>query len=236
MNEGRIRLIGWAVALALTLPATAGAPEVQDPTRPRVFVAPVVNTCDPRFANAIKDAVREAMSRITGEYTAAALKDAGYEGPSSGDAKKALEKLEIDFSKGGDRNLGKLVSAGAELGCGFAVLVWIHDCSQENAEQEALLSNLGARQSQSKAKVRVWIADVPGKKLILDGSKVSTEGLAKGPFFGTTRKGELSGNPQDVEFVIMEENRRRATWLGKAACVAVFEAVGPKLGLKLVPK
>jgi hypothetical protein len=94
-----------------------------------------------------------------------------------------------------------------------------------------VLSNLSGPASITKAKVKVWLLDVPLGKMVVDGK--AFDGESKGPRFGTTKRGELSGNPQDVAAAIMQENKRRAEWMGRAAMAAVDAALGPTLGLKI---
>jgi hypothetical protein len=212
--------------------SACAAPSAQ---KVKVALAPFANSSDIRFPNVHKEAVREVTVRLCREYLERALGDAGYDVADSERTLSASTALKLDFEKDKDRNLASILRLGAEMGAGLVVLVQVISVSQQNSETSAILSNLAGPKSVSKAKVRVWLADVGQKKLLIDGAKTTFEGEALGPFFGTTKRSEMSGNPQDVAYMIMEENRRRATMLGRAASEAVYRALSGLLGIKLRP-
>jgi hypothetical protein len=225
------------VASALGAYVTAGAapdPIARQEGRVPVKVAvlPILNTCEPRFPNSDKAAVREAMNRLVCEWLAKQLEGAGYSQILSDAAAEAIRAGKVDMAKADRRNAETLHKLGRELGAGLVVFIWIEGSKQENAEIGAILGSAGKAGSESRVTARVWLADVPSSKLVLDGAKLRLEGVSKGPFFGTTRRREMSGNPQDVAYVIMEENRKRAEWLAKAAIEAVRKGLGGVLGFK----
>lgn len=197
----------------------------------KVAIAPLYNTSDPRFPNVEKQGVRQATGKRASEWLKSALEEAGYYVVPDSDVEAAVKKLELDFSKDKHRNKESFGKLGTDLGCGFVIFVWITRVHQENVELSAAISNIGKPMSESRTDARIWLWDVTNKKLELDG-KGPFQGTAKGPYFGTTKRSEMSGNPKDVSFMILQENKRRAEWMGKAAAVAVHAALGAQLGLK----
>lgn len=214
------------LCVALTLLPSAQA---QD-DRIRVAVAGIQSTFEPRFPNADKEGVRAEAARVVREKLHQAIREVRYEGFAEDDVKSAILKLQLDLSKAKDRGQRGLKKLGDELGANFIVLATISDVSQQNYEASAVLANLSGAASNTKVKVRVWVLDVPGNKLLLDGKVL--DGVAKGPRFGTTKRDELSGNPADVAANIAHENRRRAEWIGRAAWEAMKPELGSLLGLK----
>jgi hypothetical protein len=218
------------VLSVLSSGATSGVPLPGPQDKVRVVIAAVLNTSDPRFANADKDDVRSLSAKVASERLRKALVDARYDVPDAEETEAAAKRLALDFTKGKDRSKNSLRKLGDEMKAGFVVLAWITDVGQENFEASAVLSNLSGPASLTKAKVKIWLLDVPAGRMTLDGK--AFDGEAKGPRFGTTKRGELSGNPQDVAAAIMQENKRRAEWMGRAAMAAVDAAMGSALGLK----
>ncbi len=222
----------WIALSGLAAAKVVGA---QEPAKKiRVAVVPMLNTSEPRFPNVLRDAVRERTNRIASDWFRAAIVDADYEPAQEAEVTDALSRLELDFSKDRQRSKENLAKLGKELGAAFVVLACVTACEQRNAEGSAILGNLKGPQSRSKAEVRVWLLDAASDRLILDGKAFTAE--VGGPFFGTTRRSELSGNPQDVQYMIMHENKRRAEYIGKAAAAALYSGLGAIMGLKLVPK
>ncbi|MBI5707455.1 MAG: hypothetical protein HZC36_10765 [Armatimonadetes bacterium] len=214
--------------LCITL-ALLPAAKAQD-DRIRVAVAGIQSTFEPRFPNADKESVRAEAARVVREKLHQAIREVRYEGFAEDDVRAAIQKLQLDLTKAKDRGQRGLKKLGDELGANFVILATISDASQQNYEASAVLANLSGAASNTKVKVRLWLLDVPGNKLLIDGKVFGGE--AKGPRFGTTKREELSGNPADVAASIAQENKRRAEWIGRAAWEAILLALGSVIGIK----
>lgn len=218
----------WVALFALVLAGVAAF--AAGPDKIKVVLLPIQNTSDPKFANVDKQAVRAEAVKVAIARMRKALEAADYEVPSEEDTTAALKKLDLDFSKPKDRGLRAMSKVGAEFGAGFVILAWITDVKQENLSVGSILNNLGGPASSTKTTVRVWLLDVPAGRMDVDGKAFEAE--AKGPRLGTTKRDELSGNPQDVAYSIMQENKRRAEWTGRAAFLTLVQALGGKIGIQ----
>ncbi len=203
----------------------------QEPARRvRVVVAPVIATFNPRWEYVDEDLVRAKAAETLELYLSAALGDAGYDAPGYDIVRANLKGLSIDFGQSRQRTRANLTALGQRHEAGYVALVVIEGFSQRNASPGTILNDLGKRQSETKSRVKVWLLDASSGKLLLDSK--GYEGVAEGPFFGTTKRDELSGQPDAIGKMLEIENKRRALWIGRAACLAVNEAIGKWLGLR----
>lgn len=220
-----------AVLLALCLATAAVVGAAQEPARKiKVAVAPVIATFNPRWEHVDEDLVRKAAAESVELYLRDAFADAHYDLAPFDIVRANLGGLGVDFEKPKQRTPENFAKLGSRHEAGFVAVVIIESFSQKNARPGEMLSNLAGPQSETRAKVKVWLFDVPGNKVLIDGK--SFEGTAKGPFFGTTKSDELSGPPDAVGKMLELENKRRGLWIGRAACAAVNEGLGKRLGLR----
>lgn len=220
-----------AALFGLVLAGSVAAGVAQEPAKKiKVVVVPVLSTFTPRWEYVDEDLVRKAAAETVEVYLRDAFADAHYDLAGFDVVKANLNGLGVDFEKSKQRTADNFAKLGARHEAGFVVLLVIEGFSQRNARTGEMLNNLGGPQSETKAKVRTWLYDAPGSKMLIDGK--TFEGAAKGPFFGTTKRDELSGPPDAVGKMLELENKRRGLWIGRAACVAVNEAISKRLGLR----
>jgi hypothetical protein len=196
----------------------------------RVAVAPIVIADPCKFAGPDRESTQQIVSMAALEYLDAALYATSYLGVNMEKSGQALQDLKIDFSKSSDRKADKLQSFGNAVGADYAVLIVVEKTEQKNPSTGAAASGLA--KSSNKVRIRLWLHNVAENQLRLDGSKRTYEGEAKGPWFGTVRTDELTGDPTGVGIMIRNEYRKRAEWLGKALVEALRNSLKPTLGLK----
>lgn len=204
----------------------------QDVPRISIALAPIVNTCDPRFPHADKEFVRAEIDGWIEKLLTRSAESSGYRLIGREKTGSAVKDLGIDFSNGRQRALAQLTGLGKQVEAQFVILILVGKDSQKNAEVSSILSNPGRPQSESKVEVRTWVASVSDAKLLADGSKRAITGIAQGPYFGTTRSGEITGNPDDIAQMILLESKRRAEWLGRAAFSGTMQVLSNTLGFK----
>lgn len=214
--------------VAAWLLLAAGTAQERQPIK--VAVAPPLCSAEPKFENSDREFLRQTASEVLAKRLRKAAESAEYQSFDEESVKAAMGKLGLDLSRSKDRGGKSLMRLGEELNANFLIFVWITDVRQQNHEVSAVLSNLSGPASTTHVKARLWLLDVVSNKLVIDGKEVSGE--AKGPRFGTTKRGELSGHPDDVGAAIRDANRRRAEWVGRAAWEAVKPLLGQEIGLK----
>lgn len=223
--------MGTILALALT--GVLGWDSLpQEAPRLAIALAPIVNTCDPKFPHADKEFVRAEMDGWIEKLLSKSAESSGYRLVGREKTGPAAKDLGIDFANGRHRNLAQLTSLGTQVEVQFVILILVGKDSQKNAEVSSILSNPGRPLSESKVEVRTWVASVPDAKWLADGSKRAITGLAQGPYFGTTRSGEITGNPDDIAQMTLLESKRRAEWLGRAAFSGAMQVLSNTLGFK----
>lgn len=134
-----------------------------------------------------------------------------------------LQGLGIDLSKPNERGKATFERMALEAKTRFVAYFDIRRITQKNRSEGAILSNLGKPQSETKVEVQVYLFDVEQKLLLCLGSNNGLEGVYEGPYFGTTKKDEISGDPQAKAAIIRNENRKRMEAVGHAVWIAVRE-------------
>lgn len=199
----------------------------------RVAVAPVVLTAPAKFAG--PDRVRTA--EIMDLAARAFLEKVGIASDVffvPGDLlRPILDDLKIDFSKGNQRNADRLASFGKAASAKYAVLVLLEWTDQKNPELSAVASNPATAKSSNRVRIRLWVLDVEESRLLIDGTKSTAEGEAKGPFFGTVDPREMSADPETKGFVMTAGFKKRAEWLGHALVDALRKSLVARMGWKL---
>lgn len=211
----------------------AGALPSAEPIR--IAVAPIVNTAPCKFAGPDVEQTHAIMARAATEYLERACGSTDYVYVDPIFIAGALDQTKIDFSKPKERLGERLQAFGKAANATYAVLILVEWTEQKNADIRAIASNAGGRHSINKVRARLWVQNVSDSATMLDGSKNSVEGEARGPYFGTVNPREMSGDPVSKGIVIQNEFRQRAKWLGRALVQAIRNGLQAMLGLKEPP-
>ena len=194
----------------------------------KLLLVPVELNSVPKVAELEPDGVRQQIYEATWKALGQAYAAKGHVWASTESVAKALSKTAFDPGNPKDRELDALLALGGSMGCDGVIVVVVEGFEQKNRGSRDILSNAGKPASETKVKVRVWAADVREGTLRAVGKDV-LQGQAQGSFLGTTRRDEMSGNPDDKTLMIRLEGRRRTDAYGRAVADAVKKAVGPWL-------
>jgi hypothetical protein len=211
----------------------AGAMASAEPIR--VAVAPILNTAPCKFAGPDVEQTHAIMARAATEYLERACGASDYVFVDPIFIAGALEQSKVDFTKPKERTEETLQAFGKAANANYALLILVEWTDQKNADIRAIAANAGGRHSTNKVRARFWVQNVSDSVLMLDGSKNSVEGEARGPYFGTVNPREMSGDPVSKGIVIQNEYKQRANWLGRALVKAIRNGIQAMLGLKEPP-
>lgn len=200
--------VGWMAALA-------GAQGLKVALLPPSFAVD-----PPRLAETEPAWVRAEIGRQLLQVLGKSYASKGHQWASPAAIAKAMETLEFDPDAKESRTAGALLALGRSLGCDVVLLPSLESIAQKNLGTTAILGGAAKPPSETRVRLRLWAADVREGTLRIAG-RDAVEGVAKGPFFGTTRRDEMSGNPADKDVIIRLENRKRAEWIARAATDAI---------------
>lgn len=99
--------------------------------------------------------------------------------------------------------------------------IQVLDFKQKNHEPGATLHKPNSAGSETKVQLNAWIFEKSEQVALTLNPTKRLEGDFPGPIFGTTNKLQLSGNPQDVAFMINQENTKRCRAGGKSVWLAL---------------
>lgn len=127
----------------------------------------------------------------------------------------------VDLSKSKERTLDAFSKMAASAKTRFVVFIQVVKIGQKNQKEGAILNNLGKPESDTDVEVIAELFDAEQKFLLRIPSDGSLKATFKGPYFGTTKKDEISGDPQTKAIVIRNENRKRMEAVGQAVWLAI---------------
>lgn len=211
--------------LAATFALVLAAPLVFAQGLKIALLPPVFSKDPPRMAEVEPIWVRAEIGRQLFQALGKSYVGRGHQWASPTAVAQALGALEFDPDKSATRDAAHLLALGRKLNCEVVLLPVIEGVAQKNQGTTAILGGTAKPASETRVKVRLWAADVREGTLRVAGRE-AIEGIANGPFFGTTRRDEMSGNPADQDVIIRLENRKRAEWIARAAVEAMRKALG----------
>lgn len=207
-------------ALLLLLAATLASAQ-----QSKVLLVPFEIQSVPKYTEATAEEAREQVYEAAWKVLGEAYASKGHVWASPKSVAQAMQRLPFDAGRSKDRELDSLLALGHTMGCDVVIVVVVEKLEQKNRGTRDILSNAGKPASESKARVRVWAADVREGTLRSVGKDV-LEGASTGQFIGTTKRDEMSGNPEDKTVFIRLENRKRSEGYGRAIADAVKKALG----------
>ncbi len=217
--------------LALLAVFALAWPSPQPPAAGRkIVLAPPVLTSTPRMDEAEIPWIRSEIQRQTLEALGKRFAGHGHLWAPMAPIAKALEAADFDAEDPKQRTAEHLTTLGKALGADAFIVVVVERIDQKNLGSRDILSNAGKPASESHAKMRVWAVDVASGTLRAVGEE-PVEGLAKGPYFGTTRRDELVGAPADKGVMIRVVNQKRTEWIGRAIADGVYKTLSPWLAV-----
>ncbi|MCO5296371.1 MAG: hypothetical protein M9921_05890 [Fimbriimonadaceae bacterium] len=188
------------------------------------LLPPSFATDTPRLAEAEPAWVRAEIGRQLLQVLGKSFAGKGHQWASPNAVAQALEALEFDPDEPRTRDVAHLGALGRKLDCDVVLLPVLESISQKNLGTTAILGSSAKPPSETRVRVRLWAMDLKEGTMRVAGRE-AVEGVAKGPFFGTTRRDEMSGNPADKDVIIRLENRKRAEWIARAATEAIRKSL-----------
>lgn len=196
---------------------------------PRVLVCPVFNLDRKGLPAETQSEARQQIADEVQNYLALKIKAAGGDTIKAVDSKLILERLTDQKLKKTKGMKSIMADLSDQSECDLVLFVEIDRWTQRDRNPDEILSSRQIdNASETGAEPRVWIYNFKENLLSVDGDSKTQPFQAKigGPFFGSQKKGELFGNPEDVSKMIQFTNKRRSVMIGKAVWTAIKPALG----------
>lgn len=214
-----------ALIAALTLGWASPVPEWAGK---KIALAPPVIASTPKLDEVDAAWTRGEIQRHTFEALGKRLAGFGHLWAPHAAVAKALETADFDPEDPKQRTSEFLANLGKSLGTDVLIAAVVERIDQKNLGTGDILSNIGKHASETRVKVRIWAVDVEHGTLRSAGAE-SVEGVANGPYFGTTRRDDLIGSPADKGVMIRVVNQKRTEWIGRAIADAMYKTLSPWL-------
>lgn len=187
-----------ALAVALQAPTTAVIVQVEG---------------RPQFAEMTRDEARSALVSAVRKVLEDNLTKAKVPVVTAGAEPTNFDRQEFERIA---------ITAGAQRIVVVRLLKW----NQRNRSMEEIGADPNRGGSQTSVEVRFWKYERAMEALTVPDSN-ALKGSAKGPFFGTTDRSDMSGPPDAKTLEIRNTNRQRMAAIGRAT----WSAIQPQLGL-----
>lgn len=224
---GRLLVSALIVGLMGTVSAQPQPPTQAESESVRLLVIPVFDDSDFRIAGLSREAVAEAIRTHATDAWISQLRARRQGVAQRAVVEEFLRANDHVFPSDRRRRGAVLADIGELLKPDFVLLAAVDTVRQRNASPSEILSRPAAPQSETEVEVRFWVYDVADRRLAMDGS-TRTRAVVGGPYFGSTRTGEIRGAPADVALARQNEMRRRAERIGIAIAQA-FRQAFPRL-------
>jgi hypothetical protein len=231
-NAMRIRLFPLSLRLFGLLVPILAIPSASAQDALRVLIHPVEVLADIRLAEWSRGLARERLAGQIEIQIAQRLAREGHHPVPVDEVRRVLPQLQLKLENERERTPAHFERLGGELAADRVIYLQVLKVNQRDKSSSAILAAPARGGSDTEVEVRVWVYDRTSKILSLNGREPMRATL-ESPVFGTTRRSDMSGNPQDIGLIIDRTNSRRIEWMGRSVLQAVeapFRALFPKVG------